>query len=262
MRKILTLLAGLVAARCGRRRARRSDHQRLRATTSSTRSSVSSSSTPTKASSCTAVRARCSRRPSFSRPVTARTRMPRSRPSAARVNLPEHDAGANIDGPLVPPIDPVSGSSGDVCCSVTLRTLCTKSDELYDFGCRRFRRLPEHARRRSVIEPATSRSRRRSTACSHHGDPRPAGVAADRTPTCSRVSGYGLPYSSPVAAVAFRSRLHGRTREAGERQVRGLQTRRFSLQHEREWRESRRDLIAATRAARVPRVASSTSSSR
>lgn len=144
-------------------------------------------------------------------------------PVSARVYF-QQDAGANFDGSLVPPIDPVSGYP-ETCAAGTLGTLCATSDELYDFGFDDFAGFPNTHDAGLVIldQPITM---------PEYGVLAPTGtldllVSQPKNADVFTVSGYGLSYSSPVAAVSFRSRLMGPAKLVN---VKGGLNKGFNLQ--------------------------------
>ena len=120
-------------------------------------------------------------------------------PVSARVYF-QQDAGAHYDP--VTELDPVSGYP-ETCANNTLGTLCATSDELYDYGY--LAGFPDTHDAGLVIldQPITM---------SEYGvlaDPGALDrlISQPKNADVFTVSGFGLSYSSPVKTVSFRSRL-------------------------------------------------------
>ena len=142
-------------------------------------------------------------------------------PVTARVYF-QQDAGAHYDP--VTQLDPVTGYP-ETCAGGTLGTLCATSDELYDFGFDNFAGFPNiHDAGLVILD--------QSITMPEYGVLAEVGtldelISQPKNADVFTVSGYGLSYSSPVGAVSFRSRLMGPAKLVN---VKGGLNKGFNLQ--------------------------------
>jgi len=140
-------------------------------------------------------------------------------PVTARVYF-QQNAGANFNGT----IDPVTGYP-ESCASGTLGTLCATSGELYDYGFDNFAGFPNTRDAGLVILD-------QPIAMPKYGALAPEGTLDDliskpKNDDAFTVSGYGVTYRDPTKVVSFRSRLMGPAKLVN---VKGGLNKGFNLQ--------------------------------